>query len=185
VSEAEEPAIASPLQASGADRFKRGRLIHRLLQSLPELEPLNREAAAKQFLAKQGWQLSDEEQEEIGRAALDVLEDSRFAALFGPGSRAEIALVGEITRDGEQVFLSGQIDRLCVTDEAVWVVDFKTNRPPPMELSQVSASYVAQLAGYCALLATLYPDRAIRAALLWTDGPRLMEIPAEMLKKFM
>jgi len=185
VSEAEEPAIASPLQASGADRFKRGRLIHRLLQSLPDLEPQNRETAAKQFLAKQGWQLSIEEQEEIGCAALDVLGDERFAALFGPGSRAEVALVGEITRDGEQIFLSGQIDRLCVTDDVVWVVDFKTNRPPPMELSQVSASYVAQLAGYCALLAMLYPDRAIRAALLWTDGPRLMEIPAEMLKKFM
>jgi ATP-dependent helicase/nuclease subunit A len=182
VDDGDEPSVASPLQTGGTDRFKRGRLIHRLLQSLPDVELEKRELAAKRFLKNPGLQLTDGEQDEIAGAALAVIAEPGFAALFGPGSRAEVSLVGEITRKGEQVFLSGQIDRLCITVDCVWVVDFKTNRPPPTELSKVSPAYVAQLAGYCALLASLYPDRAIRAALLWTDGPRLMEIPAEMLE---
>jgi len=180
----EEPPVASPLRLGGADRFKRGRLIHRLLQSLPDMDVNKRTSAAERFLANPGWELSADEQAEIAQAALAVLAEPGFAALFGPGSRAEVPLVGEVDRAGEKVFLSAQIDRLLVTDEGVWIVDFKTNRPPPTAVEDVSPAYIAQLAGYCALLATLFPERPIRAALLWTDGPSLMEIPTDLLDKF-
>lgn len=183
VEDFEEPSVASPLSKGGADRFKRGRLIHRLLQTLPDLDANVREAAATRFLANAGWALSSEEQAEIADAALGVLAIPAFAPLFGPGSRAEVSLVGEIERRGESLFLSGQIDRLLVGESEVLIIDYKTNRPPPAQVEDVSPAYVAQMAGYCALLASLYPDRPIRAALLWTDGPRLMEIPAEMLQK--
>lgn len=183
VEDFDEPSVASPLSAGGADRFKRGRLIHRLLQTLPDLEEGQRDPAAKRFLADEGWALSKEEQVEIADAALTVLTTPAFTPLFGPGSRAEVSLVGEINRRGESLFLSGQIDRLLVGDDQVLIIDYKTNRPPPVQVEEASPAYIAQMSGYCALLATLYPDRPIRAALLWTDGPRLMEIPAEMLEK--
>jgi hypothetical protein len=32
------------------------------------------------------------------------------------------------------------------------------------------------MATYAALLREIYPDHIIRTALIWTDGPRLMEI---------
>ena len=38
-----------------------------------------------------------------------------------------------------------------------------------------------QLALYRAVLRRLYPDRPVRAALLWTEVPDLMEIPADAL----
>ena len=183
VEDFDEPSVASPLSAGGADRFKRGRLIHRLLQTLPDLAEGARDAAAKRFLANEGWALSTDGQAEIADAALTVLATPAFASLFGPGSRAEVSLVGEIDRRGESLYLSGQIDRLLVSDDQVLIIDYKTNRPPPERVEDASPAYIAQMAGYCALLATLYPDRPIRAALLWTDAPRLMEIPAEMLEK--
>jgi len=183
VEDFDEPSVASPLRVGGADRFKRGRLIHRLLQTLPDLDAGLREAAATRFLANEGWALTADEQAEIAGAALGVLVTPAFAPLFGPGSRAEVSLVGEIDRRGESLFLSGQIDRLLVSDSEVLIIDYKTNRPPPARVEDASPAYIAQMAGYCALLASLYPDRPIRAALLWTDGPRLMEIPAEMLEK--
>lgn len=182
VEESDEPTIVSPLQQGGVDRFKRGRLIHRLLQSLPDIDAGDRRHAANRFLQNPGLQLTDAAQSEIADAVLGVLEEPAFSPLFGLTSRAEISLVGEIDCKGEQVFLSGQIDRLCVGEHEVWVVDYKTNRPPPKEPDQVSPAYVAQMAGYMKLLCGLYPEKTIRAALLWTDGPRLMEIPAEMLE---
>jgi ATP-dependent helicase/nuclease subunit A len=33
-------------------------------------------------------------------------------------------------------------------------------------------------------LGKIYPRRTVRAALLWTDGPRLMEIPSHILDDF-
>jgi ATP-dependent helicase/nuclease subunit A len=73
--------------------------------------------------------------------------------------------------------VSGRIDRLTVTEAEVLVVDFKTNRPAPASIDAVPAAYRRQMATYRALLADLYPKRTIRAALVWTDGPRLMELP--------
>jgi len=40
----------------------------------------------------------------------------------------------------------------------------------------VPAVYLRQMATYKALLQAIYPGREVRAALLWTDGPRLMEL---------
>ena len=61
------------------------------------------------------------------------------------------------------------------------IVDYKTNRPPPAALETVPDAYVAQLAIYRALLAPLYPGRRVAAALLFTEGPHLLTLPAELL----
>jgi len=46
-----EPPALSPLAVQGRNRFKRGLLVHRLLQALPELPIEEREIAARRFLA--------------------------------------------------------------------------------------------------------------------------------------
>jgi len=79
------------------------------------------------------------------------------------------------------VLVSGQIDRLVVTQSSVLIADFKTNRPPPRRIEDVPPAYVRQLALYRAVLAKLYPEKSIRAALVWTEVPDLMELSAEHL----
>src|SRR5437588_696513 len=80
-----EPPPLSPLAARGRDRFKRGLLVHRLLQSLPELPIEEREVAARRFLALPTHRLPVDEQADIRRDTLAVLDHPEFAALFGPG----------------------------------------------------------------------------------------------------
>jgi ATP-dependent helicase/nuclease subunit A len=171
-SSAAEPPALSPLAAGGHDRFKRGLLVHRLLQSLPELPTEERDIAARRFLALPTHGLAADEQNEIRREALAVLNHDNFAGLFGPGSHAEVPLVGLI--GGHAV--SAQIDRLVVTEDHVLIVDYKTLRPPPAVEQEVAPLYLRQLAIYRAALARIYPRREIRCALLWTEGPRLMPI---------
>jgi ATP-dependent helicase/nuclease subunit A len=97
--------------------------------------------------------------------------------VFRRGSRAEVPIVGTLERPGgAAVLVSGQIDRLVVTDEEVLVVDFKTNQSPPSTAAEAPAAYIRQLALYRALLGKFYPQRPIRTALLWTESPELMEI---------
>jgi ATP-dependent helicase/nuclease subunit A len=172
-----EPPVFSPLGTSGHDRFKRGLLVHRLLQGLPELPAEQREEAARQFLALPAHSLRAEEQDELRRETLAVLRHPDFAAIFGPGSQAEVPLVGLV----ESHVLSGQIDRLVIEGNHVLVVDFKTLRTPPATEAEVSPIYLRQLALYRTALARIYPGREIRCALLWTDGPRLMPISPERL----
>jgi ATP-dependent helicase/nuclease subunit A len=176
-----EPPALSPLVAQGRDRFKRGLLVHRLLQALPELPIEEREVAARRFLALSTHRLTAEEQDEIRRETLAVLDHPDFAALFGPGSQAEVPLIGLI---GGQA-LSGQIDRLVVAEDRVLIVDYKSLRPPPDSEHAVAPIYLRQLAAYQAALERIYPDREIRCALLWTEGPRLMPISPEILAGYL
>jgi ATP-dependent helicase/nuclease subunit A len=168
-----EPAVQSPLASGDGARFRRGTITHRLLQSLPDLPPERWRPAAAAFLARPVHGLSAEQQAEILSETLAVLQHPDFAAIFAPGSRAEVPITGII---GHRV-LSGQIDRLVVLPDQVLIVDFKTNRPPPQRLQDVAPDYLTQLALYRQTLAEIYPGRTIRCALLWTDGPLLMEVP--------
>jgi ATP-dependent helicase/nuclease subunit A len=167
----------SPLRSGGHDPFKRGLLVHRLLQSLPELPPVAREGAARRFLALPTHALLADVQEDICHETLRVLNDPDFAGLFGPGSQAEVPVVGLIAGQA----LSGQIDRLVVTEDEVLIVDYKTMRPVPAGEDEVAPLYLRQLAAYREALTRIFPGHAIRCALLWTHGPRLMEISPERL----
>jgi len=176
-----EPPALSPLATTGRDRFKRGLLVHRLLQSLPELPAAERDIAAQRFLALPTHGLPADEQDEIRHQTLVVLSQPEFAPLFGPGSHAEVPLVGLI--GGHAV--SAQLDRLIVTDDRILIVDYKTLRPPPAVEEDVAPLYLRQLAIYRAALARIYPGREIRCALLWTEGPRLMPISPEILAGYL
>ncbi|MDE1148937.1 MAG: double-strand break repair helicase AddA [Azospirillaceae bacterium] len=178
--DAEEPAVRSPLgqgEAREARRFKRGTLIHKLLQLLPEMPVEGRAHAARRWLARPGHGLAPADRAEILAETLRVLTDPLFADLFGPASRAEVPLVGTVgTRP-----LAAQIDRLVVTDTEVRIVDFKTNRPPPLTPDEIPTLYVQQMAAYRAALRQIYPGLEIRCLLLWTDGPHTTEVdPARM-----
>ena len=171
----------SPLAAAGGlGRFRRGELIHRLLQLLPDVEAGGRADAAARLLERER-DLTPEQRREMAGAALGVLGDARFAAVFGPGGRAEAAVAGGAPDLPPGLFVSGRIDRMVVTPERVLVVDFKTNRPAPDRIEAADPAYLVQMALYVAVLRAVFPDRRVEAALVWTDGPKLMPVPENVV----
>jgi ATP-dependent helicase/nuclease subunit A len=162
--------------------LQRGTLVHRLLQSLPELAADQRRDAAQRFLARNASGWSESERQKLGDKVLALIADQRFAAVFAEGSRAEVAIVGRLDLpSGKQALVSGQIDRLVVAPSEVLIVDFKTNHGPPASAAAAPPAYIRQLALYRAVLRKLYPQATVRAALLWTEAPDLMEIFAAAL----
>ncbi|OKO69517.1 double-strand break repair helicase AddA [Bradyrhizobium sp. NAS96.2] len=165
-----------------ARALQRGTLVHRLLQSLPDVALERRLGAALGYLARNadGW--SEEERAALARQVVALTVDLRFAPVFAPGSRAEVSIVGRLERPGQpKALVSGQIDRLVVTPNEVLIVDFKTNHAPPKTAAEAPKGYIRQLALYRAVLAKLYPQRIIHAALLWTETAEMMEISASAL----
>jgi ATP-dependent helicase/nuclease subunit A len=177
---ARAPAPSPLARSQGLGRYRRGEIIHRLLQLLPDAPPADRALAADRLLARER-DLDDAQRAEMAQAALAVLGDDRFAAVFGPGSRAEIALAGAASRLPPGLAISGRVDRLLVEGHRVLVVDFKTNRPAPPTVEAADPAYIRQMAVYWALLGEIFPGRAVEAALIWTDGPKLMPIPEKLM----
>jgi ATP-dependent helicase/nuclease subunit A len=180
----EEILQVAPSAGSAADRQKalaRGRLVHRLMQSLPDIAAERRKDAAARYLANAAADFVESEQAAMAKQALAILDNQNFAEIFAPGSRAEVPIVGRIAHAGRRpIAVAGQVDRLAVTAEAVLIADYKTDRIVPDRLDETHP-YVTQLALYRALLARVFPGKTVRAALLFTDGPKLMEVPAAVM----
>src|SRR5262249_21294387 len=136
-----------------------------------------RPRAAERVLARTARDLDAATRAALAAEALAVVGRPDLRALFGPGSRAEAPIVGHV---GDRV-ISGQIDRIVVTDAEVVIVDYKTNRPPPTRVEHTPMIYVRQMAAYRAAIAQVYPGRRVRCVLVWTDGPSVMELPDALL----
>ena len=182
----QEPPVRSPVDdADDLNRFKRGTIIHYLMQWLPEVPTEHRAAAVRNYLARPSLDLSDAIQNRLAAEALAVLEDAAFASLFSAASLAEVPISGVVeSGTGQARVVSGQIDRLVIADGAVTIVDYKTNRPPPETAADVPPVYMRQMAAYRALLSDAYPGFPVKCCLLWTDGPRLMELPNGLLDRY-
>jgi ATP-dependent helicase/nuclease subunit A len=172
-----DPAPLSPTTAKNQEGLKRGRLIHRLLQTLPDLPDPERAPAAARFLAHPAHALDPASQATLLKEVMTLLGDPQFAAIFRPEARTEAPLAGRIA-DRTVV---GQVDRLLVTHDTVLVVDYKTNRPPPSVVADVDPAYLDQMALYRGLLVQVFPNHRIEAALIWTHAARLMPLPNDLL----
>ncbi|MFZ1413534.1 MAG: double-strand break repair helicase AddA [Defluviicoccus sp.] len=172
-------AAPSPLDDAGR-RFNRGRIIHRLLQTLPALPSAAQARAAEAWLARPALALTDAERHEIASAVRRVLDDPACAPLFQPGSLAEVPFTGTLA--GRPI--AGQVDRLLVGDAIVTVLDYKTDRTVPTAAARVSVGYLRQMAAYRAVLRRIYPERTVRCLLLWTAGPDVMALDDPLLDRY-
>lgn len=167
-----EIALVSPIGENGANRYQRGRVIHKLLQFLPDVESADKAMIIAEFLAKNAPDFTESQVQRIQKEVLTLLADKRLEQLFGPHSKAEVPIIGEV--DGR--IISAQVDRLVVLANEVMIVDFKTNRPAAKSLAEVPAVYLKQMQAYRDLLARIYPDKIVKSFILWTDTTQIMQI---------
>ncbi|MCB1396726.1 MAG: double-strand break repair helicase AddA [Rhodobacter sp.] len=164
---------AKALPGEGADTetaLARGRMVHRLLEVLPGVDPARRESAGRALLEAE--EAGDAEKAACLDEALSVLARPELADILGAGALVEVALSG----DWQGRAMWGIIDRLIVSPGRVLAVDFKSNRVVPENGAQVPEGLLRQMGAYAHLLAGLYPDRAVQVALLWTATGQVMPL---------
>ena len=169
-----QPPVAPHAPGLAAER---GVLMHALFERLPPVAAGERREAGERWLERAGAVFDADARGAMLDAVLAVLDDPAHAALFGSGSLAEVpfsALVG-----GRVV--AGSMDRLLVTDDAVRVVDYKTGVVVPSGAGDVPVGYLRQMAAYAGALAVIFPEKRLAAALLFTGGPLLIDLPPELL----
>ena len=171
---APDPPLAPEIARAAA---RRGVLIHRLLERLPEIAPDLRVEAGRKWLARQAADLIVDDQAEMLASALAVLADPAFADVFSAAALAEVPLAATVGG----LVIAGTADRLLIEPGKVTVVDFKTARRPPASLADIPESTLRQMAAYSAALEAIYPGREVSAAVLYTHAPKLFAIPQELL----
>ncbi len=157
-----------------------GTVTHTLLQALPDLPPPVRRERAIAY-ASAATNFSGRQLDAIVDPVMAVLEDPALADLFGPHTRAEVPIMGLVTIGGTERAVSGVIDRIAVTDISVTLADYKTNRIVPERAAGLPDVHVRQMALYRALVAPLWPGRAIVCMLVYTGGPVAITVPPAAL----
>ena len=175
LNEGEEEELFPPPAPGDRAAAQRGILVHSLLERLPPVAASERRTVADRWLAKAVGVSDDRQRNELVEAALSVIEDPEFADLFGPEALAE-APIAAVLPDARVV--AGTADRLLVTDEAIEIVDFKTGRHVPATPADVPRAHRSQMEAYAAALKVIFPGRTVRSALLYTAGPKRIDIDA-------
>ena len=175
----EDQGAEPPLPPEAARHAaRRGSLIHKLLERLPDVAEAERTEAARRWLERQAGDLDSALREEMVAAALGVLGHPDFGPLFSRQALAEVPLAATV--DG--VVVAGTADRLLIEEGRITVVDFKTTRRPPAKASGIPAGTLRQMAAYVAALEVIYPGREVRAGVLYTHAPALFELVPEALR---
>jgi ATP-dependent helicase/nuclease subunit A len=167
----DDEGAAPPSEAMRA-AAQRGTWIHQLLERLPAVEPPDRPAAAERWLEHSAGVADASTRREIVEQVCTILVDPRFAGLFGDGSLGEAPLAATLP-DGRVI--AGTVDRLLIEEQRISVIDFKTGRVPSSN-GEVPNAHRAQMQAYADALAVIFPERHVSTFLLYTAGPKLVEL---------
>ena len=166
---------AGPAMRAAAER---GRLLHQLFERLPAVATERRRSLAHNWLERSAGVADPAQRAALVEDACRIIEHRDFALLFDSDALAEVPLAAVV---GDGVVVAGTVDRLLVRDERVLVADFKTGRRVPADAGSIPPAHLRQMAAYRAALRTIFPDRPVEAALIYTAGPTLHALSDALL----
>jgi ATP-dependent helicase/nuclease subunit A len=168
---------------SGSFAQDRGKAVHRLLQTLPDMECSERRAAALRYLSRAMGALPEMTRQAIADQVLAILDNPDHQPLFAAGSTSEVSIMGTVRLADKDFAVSGRIDRMGVSANGVFILDYKTNRAPPKTRDAIPFAHRAQLALYREVLSPIFPGKAVSCLLAYTEGPHLYSLNDDELGK--
>ncbi len=176
--------VASPLftDKPKSDRaLQKGRLLHRMLQTLPEIPLAERADASRRYAERAARFWPQDERDRLIDSVLKLLDSPDLQPVFKAHAQAEVSIMGTLTLDGRDYAVSGRVDRLAVLDDRVVILDYKTNRVPPETAAAIPFAHRAQLAIYQTIMAPLYPGKRIDCVLVYTESGSVHTLTPEAM----
>ena len=161
-------------QAEGVDALtaRYGIWVHALLEALSPPVARSNTTSLRHLLTAKLGAISDAAFAKAAAEAETVLSTPSLSMFFAPSRKAwkEVAL--HLDTPGGLVV--NVLDRLVDTGDTLWVLDYKTHHQS--DAASVLAGASEQLRRYVAAVRRLYPQRTVKAAVIWTPEQRLLEL---------
>lgn len=152
-----------------------GTVFHRTLELLAENKGANTEQIQQQI--NQEFPQYAEQVAQWWADALELYRDEALRPLFE--NERYLAVYNEMPllyTGGDGDIVSGAIDRLCVGDDEVWIVDYKTHRVEDAgestgedaDIDKLAKDFETQMYLYVQGVKKLFPDKSVRASVLFT-----------------
>ncbi len=174
---------AKALPGEGApedEALRHGRQVHKLLEHLPGYEPERRGDIAVKLLAFGEDAAPEAEARTMGQGVSGLIERPDLRWMFAPDTLAEVDVSAALPELGDRRIL-GVIDRLVVSDDAVTIVDFKSNRVVPETERDVPNGILRQMGAYLCAIRQIYPTKEIRLTILWVSNGSVMTLSHDIV----
>ncbi|SCB12545.1 double-strand break repair helicase AddA [Rhizobium lusitanum] len=182
--EADNLLVTSALfgeKAKSDHALQKGRFIHRMLQTLPDIAPEDRADAARRYAERAARFWPQAEREALIGSVMALLSHPDLQGTFSAHAQAEVSIMGTLTLGSQSYAVSGRIDRLAVLDDRIVILDYKTNRVPPGSERDIPFAHKAQLAIYRSVLSPLYPGKRIDCLLVYTENASIYTLSDDAL----
>ena len=150
----------------------RGVVIHRALDLLTRGISVDR---LRQQLTEEFSQLAPKNITDWSEFAAKLIAHNDLKELFDNSVYQHVfnELPISFTHQNQQFY--GIIDRLCITEQSAWLIDYKTHSRATERISDLQESYREQMRAYFIGVSLLYPQHEIRTSLLLTDNANLID----------
>ncbi len=177
-----EPNPTSPLTPSKIDedfnyqnidntKILTGKIIHSLLEFLPDIEESLRLQTGRNFIAKKlkafpaAAKLNLADTDTILQNLIQIMNKEELKHVFGKNSRAEVPIIGIVNT----LVVSARIDRICVLGDKIIIIDYKTGMPPKSK-DDIHNNYIKQMLVYKEVVGQIYPEKLVECYVIWTIG---------------
>jgi len=150
-----------------------GTLVHELLEHLTGAEPADINQIVTAIAGNQSSELVEMAKAEV----TNVLSAPHLSHIFANGGLSEVTISAQV---GDRR-IHGAIDRLVVSDSEVLAIDYKSNRIVPDTPDNCPEGLKRQMGAYAHALASVYPGREIKTAILWTRTADLMVLSHDIV----
>lgn len=183
----EQNTTTSNLPTIDAEAVGHGVLVHKLLE-LADRDTLRKQNASPTELDALRTEVEFTLKREVGTKEFSTAIQEVRKCLTAPELRGVFLSTPEkdISTEVPICFIEKEevlyrvIDRLIVTENSAWIIDFKTSSAVTMEtMPQQAAHYRQQIADYVSAVKKLYPCKKIRVSILFTHLPALYDYDAD------
>ncbi len=152
---------------------RRGRLIHRLLEYLPDIPEERWEETAGALLRSAPDAADEAEHQALFEEAARCIR--ALPDIFEAGALTEVDIVGFL--DSLDRRMAGTVDRLIISDDEVHIIDFKTNAVRPQTAESCPEGVLRQMGAYLAAAQSIWPSKRVQLTIVWTVDATAIAIP--------
>lgn len=113
-------------------------------------------------------------QKKMRRSLRYLLNNDSFMQMLKHELKVEV----NIGYDRRGMIKLGRLDLMIITKTDIYIIDYKTDAKPALNIAQVPLNYIKQLKYYCEAIALIYPQHRINGQILWLSNGKLISVYA-------
>lgn len=164
----DEPIYKSPLDQDLSRKY--GEIAHKIIEDSVEVKYVIKNHPLFNLLEKSdaGKMLNNIEK---------LFQAPDFIKIINFDVRTEVDVFLKISEKqiiGKPVI--GRIDMLSISDDCIYIIDYKTGRAVPKNITEVPEDYIQQMNFYFKCIKNEYKNKQIKTYIVWLSASEMMEI---------